>query len=83
MTDKVLKLVQNTPVRGEDATAAVVAFLRRCADDIENGDEAAHKAIILLYEDCGDQFRTVSRFCNATSIERAGIIAMASHDTLS
>lgn len=79
----VFKLVQNAPVRGEDAKAKVIAALRTCADAIESGEEKpAHKVIVVLYEDVGEQFAVRSRFCNVTAIERAGMLAMAVHDTL-
>lgn len=80
----VLKTVHSTPVRGEEATAKVVDFLRRMANDIESGEEPeAQKAILIFYKDVGEQFAIRSRFCNCTSIERAGMMALAKHDTLS
>lgn len=79
----VIKLVQNSTVRGEDATATVIAFLRKYADMIESGDEGpAHKAVLVLYEDREDAFCVRSRFCNATTMERAALFAMAAHDSL-
>lgn len=83
MADKVTRLVSSTPVRGTEAQAKVVAFLRSQADAIEKGEEpGTQKAIVILYKDVGEQFAVRSRFCNVTSIERTGMLYMAAHDAL-
>jgi hypothetical protein len=81
----VLKLKgSDAPAQNTEAVAKVVAFLREQADAIESGDaRPAHKAVLTIYEDTdGVKFRTQTAFCNASSIERAGLMAVALHDTI-
>lgn len=81
---QVIKLGQDVEVRGTEATAKIVAWLREQADAIENGKEwPVQKAVLTVLQDCGGQFRTRVIFCNAKTIERAGILSLALHDTLS
>lgn len=77
----VVKFAQNSNVRGPEATAAVVAFLRKQADEIESGESASvHKAVLVVYEDLGNQFRTLTAFCNITTLERVGLLSLALQD---
>lgn len=81
---EVVKLGMDVEVRGSEAAAKVVAWLREQADAIESGESwPAHKAVLTVLGDCNGQFRTRVIFCNAATIERAGILALALHDTLS
>lgn len=79
----VTKLRGESPLYGMEATTRVVAWLREQADFLERGEaRPAHKAVLTMYEDTGGKIRTVTVFCNTSSIERAGIMSMALHDTL-
>jgi len=82
--DKIIRLVPasgTATAEGAAASALVVDFLREWADAIENGNERAHKAVLVMYENCGGgPFRIASRGCNVSAIERAGIMAMAQDD---
>lgn len=80
MSDNVLKLVQHGQTRGPEAVADLIAWLRDTADDIESGSETAHKAVLTLYEDRGDEFRITSRYCNTSLLERIGIMTAALQD---
>lgn len=81
---EVIKLGQDIEVRGSEATAKIVAWLREQADALESGkDWPAQKAVLTVLQDCDGQFRTRVVFCNAKTIERAGILSLALHDTLS
>lgn len=68
-------------ISGPDATVSVVTWLRNQADALEKGEaRPAQKAILVTYESLGEQYLVSSAFCNATSIERAGMLTMALHD---
>ncbi len=80
----VIKLGKDEPVRGAEAVAHIVKWLREQADRLENGEaRPAYKAVLLLYEDRGEQFRVSTAYCNATTIERAGMLSLSLHDTAS
>jgi hypothetical protein len=69
--------------KNDETKISVVDFLRKCADAIESGEEdPAHKAILVLYEERGDMFCTRGRYHNVSTLERNGLLAMASHDAL-
>ena len=71
------------PIQGLEAVSDVVKFLREYADKLEKGEmRPAHKAVLILYEDCNEQFRISTAYCNATTIERAGMISVSLHDTV-
>lgn len=84
MSDKItniLKLSPDGPVSGPQATAEVVAWLRDTADELERGETwPAQKAVLTIYQDIGQQFRTSTSFCNATPLERIAIMHLALHD---
>lgn len=78
----VVNLAKDEPVRGKDAVAEIVAFLRKHADAIESGNaRPVHKLILVAFEDRNEQFRVSTAYCNATAIERAGMLSMSLHDT--
>jgi hypothetical protein len=79
---EVVSIKGETDVRGAEATAAVVAWLREYADRLESGESRpVEKAVLLTYENIGDQFRVSTAYCNATTIERAGMLSLSLHDT--
>lgn len=81
---EVVKLSEREePVEGAEATAKIVQFLREHADMLESGElRPVHKAVLTVYESIGDQFRIQSAFCNATTLERVGIVTMALQDIM-
>lgn len=82
MGDNVVSLKGKTTAHGPDAVAQVVAWLREQADEIEKGEaRPVHKAILTVFEDCGDKVRTHTVFCNVSSVERVGIMFLALNDT--
>jgi hypothetical protein len=79
---EVVKLGRDTEVQGAEATAKVITWLRSQADAMESGQaRPVHKAVLTVFEDCSGQVRTHTAFCNASSIERAGIMYLALNDT--
>lgn len=79
---EVVSIKGEADIQGAEATAAVVAWLRGYADRLENGEaRPADKAILLMYENIGEQFRVSTAYCNATTIERAGMLSLSLHDT--
>lgn len=79
----VVNLSKSEPVRGPEATLEIVKWLREYADKLESGNtRPACKAILLLYEDRGEQFRVATTYCNATTLERAGMLSLSLHDTV-
>jgi hypothetical protein len=85
MTDNVTRLgLVPKNLQGSEATAEVVRFLRSIADSLESGEEQpAHKAVLVLYEDTGSKVAVRQRFCNATVVERTGILHIAAYDGVS
>ena len=82
--DNVVSLRGENPVQGAEAVAHVVKWLREQADRLESGEaQPAHKALLLLYEDRGGQFRVLTAYCNATTVERVGMLGLSLHDTAS
>jgi hypothetical protein len=68
-------------VRNEAATKLVVAFLRAWADGIEQGDEKAERAVLLLYHrEQGEAFHVVSKRCNIDFLSQVGLMKLALHD---
>ena len=64
-----------------EATTKIVAWLREQANALESGESRpTHKAVLTVFEDCGDQIRINSSFCNARFIERVGIMYAALND---
>lgn len=64
-----------------EATAKIVAWLREQANELESGEaRPVHKAVLTVFEDCGDQIRVNSTFCNARFVERVGIMYTALND---
>lgn len=75
---KVVSLNKDAELRGSEATTSVVTWLRNQADALEKGEvRPAQKAILVTYESLGEQYLVSSAYCNATSIERAGMLSMA------
>lgn len=84
MSDNVVKLRGEAAVQGADATAKVIAWLRERANMLESGEaRPAHKAVLVLHESTGDKFSTLTAYCNATSIERIGMLSLSLHDLAS
>jgi len=80
--DNVVKLKGDPTAYGSEAVAKVVAWLREQADELESGESRpAHKAVLMVFEDCSGTIRTQTVFCNASAIERIGIMYMALNDT--
>lgn len=75
----VLKLVP----QGAAPDRSVSEFLRELADIIDGQDAKPNKAVVVLHTNLGSQFGVHSRFCNATLIERTGMLQIALHDSLS
>jgi hypothetical protein len=82
MGNNVIKLKGTDSAQGLDAVSDVVKWLREYADKIEKGEiRPTHKAVLILYEGLNEQFRVSTVCCNATTIERAGMISLSLHDT--
>lgn len=80
---EVVALVEGEPLRGSEATAKVVAWLRCLADQLEQGaSRPVEKAVLITHEGLGDKFLVSTAYCNATAIERAGMLSMSLHDTV-
>jgi len=77
-----LEVVNSTvEVQGEAASKLVVEFLRAWADGIENGDEKAERAVLLLYhKGSSSAFHVVSKRCNIDFITQVGLMELALHD---
>ena len=60
-------------------------LLLGCADTptgLESGEaRPVDKAVLLVYENIGEQFRVSTAYCNATTIERVGMLSLSLHDT--
>lgn len=79
----VVNLNKGEPVRGPEATSEIIKWLREYADKLEKGDaRPACKAVLLLYEDRGEQFRVATAYYNATTLERAGMLSLSLRDTV-
>jgi len=79
----VIQLKGEATVRGPEANSEIVEWLRDYADKLENGEmPPAQMAILVLYEDRGEQFKISTAYCNATTVERAGMLSTSLHDTL-
>lgn len=77
----VVKLKGTDSAQSLDAVSDVVKWLREYADKIEKGEiRPTHKAVLILYEGLNEQFRVSTAYCNATTIERAGMISLSLHD---
>jgi hypothetical protein len=75
---------EKTDLQGTEATAAIVAWLRDQANILESGEaRPAHKAILVVLEDCSGEIRIGPAFCNTSAAERVGILYMALHDIAS
>ncbi len=78
---EVLKIKGVAEIKGSDATAQIVAWLREQADAIEKGKvRPVHKAVLTVYEDRNEQFRINSAFCNVSGLERIGLMHAALTD---
>ncbi len=81
---EVVSIKGETDVQGAEATAAIVAWLRDQANALESGEaRPAHKAVLVVLEDCSGTIRIGPAFCNASAAERVGIMYMALHDIAS
>lgn len=72
----VIKLVTAEPDK------SVVKFLRDLADEIERNVTTPNKAVVILHTDLAEKFDVSCRFCNASVIERTGIMHIALQDSI-